>query len=56
MPYFQVGTNWPVYKMTSVFDMFLMVEDNMARYMYVLYENMPMQYTVIFHGCKNGNF
>ena len=20
------------------------------------YENMPMQYTVIFHGCKNDNF
>ena len=21
-----------------------------------LYENMPMQYTAIFHGCKNDNF
>ena len=20
------------------------------------YENMPMQYTAIFHGCKNDNF
>ena len=20
------------------------------------YENVPMQYTVIFHGCKNNNF
>ena len=20
------------------------------------YENTPMQYTAIFHGCKNGNF
>ena len=20
------------------------------------YANMPMQYTAIFHGCKNGNF
>ena len=20
------------------------------------YENMPVQYTAIFHGCKNGNF
>ena len=20
------------------------------------YDNMPMQYTAIFHGCKNGNF
>ena len=20
------------------------------------YPNMPMQYTAIFHGCKNGNF
>ena len=22
----------------------------------VHYENMPMQYTAIFHGCKNDNF
>ena len=21
-----------------------------------LYANMPMQYTAVFHGCKNGNF
>ena len=23
---------------------------------YIHYENMPMQYTAIFHGCKNDNF
>ena len=22
----------------------------------MLYANTPMQYTAIFHGCKNGNF
>ena len=24
--------------------------------MHTHYDNMPMQYTVIFHGCKNGKF
>ena len=23
---------------------------------YIHYDNMPMQYTVIFHGCKNDDF
>ena len=25
-------------------------------YLFVHYANMPMQYTAIFHGCKNYNF
>ena len=31
----------------------LMSQENVSLY---YYENMPMQYTVIFHGCKNGYF
>ena len=31
-------------------------EDSLGNCDILHYENMPMQYTAIFHGCKNDNF
>ena len=41
--------------MNNIFPIFK-VEQHILALMHQHYENMPMQYTAIFHGCKNVHF
>ena len=48
---------WPGFVSDSTFDQ--QTANNLIRhrgYKTLHYENMSMQHTAIFHGCKNGNF
>ena len=45
-----------LFECSWVLHIFLFVLDGLPFGLYTDYESTPMQYTAIFHGCKNDNF